>query len=282
MLRTEATGELNTAITPKSITDHTPTLRVVFLGSKQKAPETRAMRAELEEYFSIHELFEDNKYKVMEKCEFQKDLCCTCPRCILMGAAIMGKANIKHRAIYKTAYSLLPFEELETPITFNAINDASMKTGQALGAFNTITGSTLVPSIVSIQGMTEYEFALLIKTIIKTKDYGARTATFGSVRNNFVGIVAGLEQIITPLELTLELYQAINDKKDISVNTTKDILEKYKGFASTPDKVKVFTSDEIINTLKGVRDWNFFDSNAKDDVIRMCDHALAFGKTVRG
>jgi len=282
ILRTEATGELNTAISPHSLEKHEPTLRVVFLGSKQKAPETRMMRAELEEYFAAHDILsmDKGKYKNMGICQFQKDLCAMCPRCILMGATKLGAggASIKHRVIYKTAYSLLPYEELETPITFNAIIDATQKTGQALGVFNTVASSTLMPAIVTVQGATKYELALLLKILLKTKEYGARTATFGAVRNNIVGMVGGLEQIITPLELTLELYSKLDN---ISHETIQCILTKYAEYASTPKKVKVLSVCELETVLKTVRDWDFTDKAAKEYVKTMCEHALNFGKEVR-
>ena len=72
------------------------------------------------------------------ECYLKDNLCLNCPRCILFGATSTESGrgrvlNIKHRIEYSTAYSLLPYEEIETSITFNAINDASQSTRQALG-----------------------------------------------------------------------------------------------------------------------------------------------------
>jgi len=43
IFKTEETGELNTAVTPKSINDDSSIERVVFLGGKQKAVESRQL-----------------------------------------------------------------------------------------------------------------------------------------------------------------------------------------------------------------------------------------------
>ena len=64
----------------------------------------------------------------------------------------------------------------------------------------------------------------------------------GDVRNSVFGIVGGWEEVITPLELTLELY----DQRDNLVGDTfKAIAEKYKPLAGNPDRVTIFSPDEV-------------------------------------
>lgn len=62
-------------------------------------------------------------------------------------------------------------------------------------------------------------------------------------RNSILGVVAGWEEIITSLELTLELY----DQKDgLDAGAVKERLEtKYKGFAGNPERLVFLTPHEV-------------------------------------
>src|SRR5581483_2292601 len=141
--------------------------RVAFLGTKQKAPESR----ELE-----HLLRTANRSagRTEPDCYLKDNLCLHCPRCGLFGAtaATSGsqeRANIKHRIEYSTAFSLLPFEDIADEITFNAINDHTQMTGQALGSRHVVRPATLFPSIVTLKSVTRYEFVLTVKTLVACK-----------------------------------------------------------------------------------------------------------------
>ncbi len=253
VLRTEETRELNSANTPLSETDRTTVVkRVVFLGSKQKAAESRQM-----EYLLRSAASATGKDlpsgKNGDGCYLKDNLCLACPRCGLYGAsALGGEANIKHRIEYSSAFSLLPFDQISEEITFNAVNELDQTTGQALGSRNVVKPASLFPSIVTLKGVTLEELVLTVKTLLACKSYGAESRTGGDCRNTFFGIVAGWEEIITPLELTLELY----DKKDnLTPSAVKTLLEdKYKSLAGNPNKVTVLDPSDVEALVKECAD----------------------------
>lgn len=240
VLRTEETRELNTVVTPLSISQMKDVRRVAFLGTKQKAVESREMERMLR---TAGEAADRGKLN----CYLKDKLCLACPRCILFGGTNVDSAsekvaNIKHRIEYGTAFSLLPFEEVEEAITFNAINDQNQKTGQALGTRYAVRPSTIFPSIVTLKSATKRELVLTIKTLLAARNYGAETRIGGDLRNTVVGIAGGWEEIITPLELTLELYDR---REELSGETVAVILQQYQAYAGNPRQTKVLTPAEV-------------------------------------
>ncbi len=244
VLRTEETRELNSVNTPLSDTDRTTIAkRVAFLGSKQKAAESREM-----EYLLRSATAAAGKDipsgKNGEGCYLKDNLCLRCPRCGLYGATALGQeANIKHRIEYSTAFSLLPFDQISEEITFNAVSELDQTTGQALGSRNVVKPASLFPSIVTLKGVSAEELVLTVKTLLACKSYGAESRIGGDCRNTFFGVVAGWEEIITPLELTLELY---GQKDGLDQAALENLLqEKYKGLAGNPDRVLVLDPSEV-------------------------------------
>lgn len=241
VLRTEETRELNTVATPLSLNDgDTTTMRVAFLATKQKAAESRQLEQMLRTATS------EAGMEVTE-CYLKDNLCLGCPRCALFGATstVSGRANranIKHRIEYSTAFSLLPFEDIESATTFNAINDRNQTTGQALGTRYAVVPATVFPSIVTLRSVTLTEVILTIKTLLACKSYGAESRIGGDVRNSAFGIIGGWEEVITPLELTLELY---DQRDNLSGDTFKAIAGKYMPLTGNPDHVTIFTPEQV-------------------------------------
>lgn len=267
VLRTEETRELNSVNTPLSESDRTVTKRVAFLGSKQKAAESREMEYLLRSAARAAKK-DIPSGKNGDGCYLKDNLCLACPRCGLYGASALGQeANIKHRIEYSTAFSLLPFDHISEEVTFNAVGELDQKTGQALGSRNVVKPATLFPSIVTLKSVTRAELILTVKTLLACKSYGAESRIGGDARNTFFGVVAGWEETITPLELTLELY----DQKDgLDPEATKGLLEgKYKALAGNPDRVVVLAPAEVDDLVKECAktplDQQFLDK-AYDDV----------------
>jgi hypothetical protein len=91
--------------------------------------------------------------------------------------------------------------------------------------------------------VTQSELILVIKTLLACKSYGAESRTGGDCRNSIVGIVGGWEEIITPLELTLELYDS---KDQFSADRLAEKLRaKYKPLAGNPDQVTILEPAEV-------------------------------------
>ncbi len=242
ILRTEETRELNTLHTPFSMTKNDQTVRrVAFLATKQKAAESRELEHLLRTARKVAGLPE-------QECYLKDNLCMSCPRCGLYGATstLAGqqeRANIKHRIEYSTAFSLLSFEDVATAATFNAINDRNQITGQALGQRFAVQPATLFPSIVTLKSVTKLELIMVVKTLLSCKSYGAESRIGGDVRNSIWGIVAGWEEVITSLELTLELADKLDN---LNSNIIKEILEeKYKLMTGNPQHVTVLEPEEV-------------------------------------
>ncbi len=247
VLRTEETRELNSAATPLSESERgTLAKRVAFLGTKQKAAESRQLEYTLRSAAA-------QAGKDIKDCYLKDKLCLECPRCGLHGGSALGTApNIKHRIEYSTAFSLLPFEQISEEITFNAVNEPDQRTGQALGSRHVVKPASLFPSIVTLKAPTRKELILAVKTLLACKSYGAESRIGGDCRNTIFGVTAGWEEIITPLELTLELY----DQKDgLDANALNTLLDrKYKTLAGNPDRVTVLSPDDVDALVKECAD----------------------------
>ncbi|MBV9300664.1 MAG: type I-D CRISPR-associated protein Cas7/Csc2 [Acidobacteriaceae bacterium] len=241
VLRTEDSREINSVDTPLSIKDSKTVKRVAFLGSKQKAAESRELESLLRSACSAANF--DAK-----ECWLKDNLCLECPRCALFGATALSEApNIRHRIEYSTAFSLLTFDLLTEEITFNAVDEKTQTTGQALGVRHVVRPASLFASIVTLRSVTRSELILAVKTLLSSKSYGGETRIGGDCRNTVIGIVAGWEEIITPLELTLELYER---RTNIDRAIIASFLEReYKPKAGTPAKVKVLSDSEIESVI---------------------------------
>ena len=259
VLRTEETRELNTVVTPTSVTKGEDMIRVAFLASKQKAAESRELERMLRSAVNTaNSQIQNNDQKLkIKECFLKDNLCLNCPRCGLYGATSTesGKGNapnIKHRIEYSTAFSLLSFGDVEASMTFNAIADDKQITGQALGTRYAVLPAKLFPSVITLRGVTKEEFVLVIKTLLATKSYGAETRVGGDVRNHILGIALGWEEVITALELTLELF----DVKDSQITefAVKTILDKYKGYAGNKDKVKILEATTVNSLVSNAQD----------------------------
>jgi CRISPR-associated protein Csc2 len=255
LLRTEDTGELNTAITPESSSSEKAILRVAFLGSKQKAPETRMARSLLDTAYEEAEI-------QTQPCYHKDGLCLSCPRCILFGGVRtrgeQGVRQIKHRIIYNSAFSLLPYDLIEVPITFNAINQMTQSTDHALGTKYTVTPSTIFPSIVELREVTWKEFVFYLKTLMATSQYGAEGRIHGKMRNKVLGFVGGWEGIITPLEYTMELYEKYRQIGNLdSPDITAEILKKFRNLAAFKNKVRIVENHETEKIMESVSGFDF-------------------------
>lgn len=279
IFRTEETRELNTVTLPKSVSDPEPAVKVVFLASKQKAPENR-------NYVTLFRSFASNlgaeveDKKLQEKinnCALKDNLCRICPRCTLFGAVSTEKGvsrwNIKHRIEYSSAYSIETYEDISEMITFNAVDVRTQSTGQALGYTENIEPIAHFPSIVTLNSVTEEELIWYLKTLLATKSYGAESRVKGDVTNEIVGIAAGYEEIMTSLEFSLEL--ASNGLAD-PVNATYQMLQKYAKIAAFPDRIRILNAEELAQFLNEIRNFDV----TKKFIEALRDKSLRFAEQI--
>lgn len=265
ILRTEDTREINEVVTPSTRTQKDKDdrdipvgeiRRVAFLGGKQKSVESRELErllrtmSESSGFAQTEKQQRTVKNEKISDCYLKDRLCLRCPRCGLFGATSMGDdANIKHRIEYSSAFSLLPYEEITDEVTFNAINDRLQTTGSkgegfALGTRPCVRPGTLFASIVTLRSATPHELMLVLKVLLSARSYGAESRTAGDLRNHIVGIIGGLEEVITPLEFTLECEKQLDKiaKEKERVTVIEEAVATYWRICSQPSQVLLLSA----------------------------------------
>jgi len=278
VLRTEETRELNIGVTPTSITNSKQKARVVFLASKQKAPETREFAAFIKEYYKKFELSEMKEQKELKDqvlgCEIKDKLCRACPRCTFFGAVVtennskFKRWNIKHRIEYSSAFSLESYELVSENITFNAVTESTQLTEQALGVTENVSPLTNFPSIITLNSPTWQELVLVIKNLLRCKSYGAEGRTKGDTVNYITGILFAEEEVLTSLEYLLELEAA--DKNKGVLDQTYDIAKKYVDMAALKEGIRLLTANELelfIDSVQNLQVSKEFISKAFNDSV---------------
>ncbi len=252
IFRTEETRELNIVTLPNHANDNTSVMRVAMLASKQKAPENR-------HYASlVRTLAGDDRLNDAQKsCALKDKLCQQCPRCVLFGAVSTEsgrerRANIKHRISYSTAYSIEPYDEISEMMTFNAIDEINQSTGQALGYTENVSPLANFPAVVTLDSVTKHEFIMYLKTVLSCKSYGAETRLKGDVVNHIVGIVSGLEEIVTSLDILLRA--SVNSEEYLAnpLEKTYDILKSFSKYAMFKDQLKILTPQELSELIDDI------------------------------
>jgi CRISPR type I-D-associated protein Csc2 len=267
ILRTEETREINTVWTHRSMKDPAEIERVAFLATKQKAAESRELESLLRTWNNMAK-------RNAEDCYLKSKLCRSCPRCVLFGATNVEKdnkdkgANIKHRIAYATAFSLLPIDPaLREVHTFNGVNGATQQTEQTLGERQSVRPGALFASIVTLRAVTEMELVLAIKTILSCTRYGAETRIGGFVRNHVLGLVAAQEEVISPLELALELADL--NELPAKANVV-GVLGRFVTKCATPAAAKVLTEAQL-NKLLGEVQKVQFDKATLENAYKAAD-----------
>jgi len=259
IFRTEETRELNLVTLPTSVNNHETTTRVAMLASKQKAVENRWYEQLLRT--AAHDAgikLKDNQ----EKCTLKDNLCQECPRCTLFGSVSTEggrgeRYNFKHRIEYSTAYSIEDYEDISELITFNAVDSNTQSTGQALGFSENVRPLANFPSIVSLISVTQEELIAYIKTLLSCKSYGAESRIKGDMVNLLLGVAAGYEEIITPLEFNLEICASLDSFKKDPLDFTSKTLAKYKEHAMFKDKVVVLSKEEVKSLVDEIANTQF-------------------------
>lgn len=250
--RTEADKTINSVVTPISSENLNQIERVILLASKQKAVERR----------KAEQLIRGVKSNY--KCYLKDALCLSCPVCILNGGIGLIKKekgkeiSIRSRVLYQTAFSLESLEESIETLTFNAVDENTTKTGQALNERELIKPGTHFISVVSILAPTLEELKFTLKYISATTRYGAETRGVGILENKIIGISMSNSEITSALELLLEtnLTETISsetmseDKIQETLNKSFLSLSQKSGAQYFFDLKQINTIEESIRTNK--------------------------------
>jgi len=150
-------------------------------------------------------------------------LCGKCLDCILCGfAALKGKGNMNSRVLTDEGWSLDSRNGFNTDnMTFNAINERTRGTGQALGDNDVILPGTLFVNVTTLKGVTTHELLYWLYCTHFTRRYGADASRMGKMRNHIVGLVGSNVEALSSLDLTQRFYDVAKDASDPEVLATK-------------------------------------------------------------
>lgn len=139
--------------------------------------------------------------------------CGKCIDCILCGfAALKGLGNMNSRVLTDEGWSLVGRNGFNTDnMTFNAINERTRGTGQALGDSDVILPETLFINVTTLKGVTTHEMLYWLYCTHFTRRYGADASRMGKMRNYIVGMVGSNVEALSSLDLTQRFYDVNKD-----------------------------------------------------------------------
>jgi len=142
--------------------------------------------------------------------------CGRCIDCILCGfAALKGLGNMNSRVLTDEGWSLCARSGFNTDnVTFNAINERTRGTGQALGDTDMILPGTIFVSVTTLKGATANELLYWLYCSHFTRRYGADASRIGKMRNHIVGVVGSYVEALSSLDLCQRFYDAVSDATD--------------------------------------------------------------------
>ncbi|RLI56379.1 MAG: type I-D CRISPR-associated protein Cas7/Csc2 [Candidatus Thorarchaeota archaeon] len=221
----------------------------MILASKQKAVERR------HESQIIRDILPD-----APECYLKDNLCLKCPVCALNGGIKAekgaGEISVKSRVLYQTAFSVLPFEEIVESITFNAVNERTTKTEQALGERELVKPDTYFLSAVTLLAPTLDELKFYLYSMLHTTRYGAETRGMGVIENRLLGLVLSDSEHFSALGLTMDVYAALVEGKDTPALTYQAVLDRiHDGVMSeiADSADRVFSADEVVKIEQALR-----------------------------
>ncbi len=271
--RTEADRYVNSVATPATRDSDTVIERALILASKQKAVERR------HESKIIRDLKPD-----APECYLKDNLCLSCPVCALNGGIKAekgaGEISIKSRVLYQTAFSVLPFEEVVESITFNAVNERTTKTDQALGERELVKPDTSFLSVVTLLAPTLDELKFYLYAMLHTTRYGAETRGLGVIENKLLGLVLSDSELFSALGLTMDVYGALVEGADTPKLDFDSIMGVVHDGVMTDIQeaaFHVFGKEDVVTLEKALRD----ATPTRDWIEKMFDSAMSFRKEIQ-
>jgi CRISPR-associated protein Csc2 len=169
-------------------------------------------------------------------------LCGKCVDCILLGfAAIRGRDKFKYlakpggelkeyergsgnnnsRVLTDEAWSLGRSSGRVDTMTFNAINERTRGTGQALGDTDQILPETIFVNVTTLKAVTPLELMYWLYCTLFTRRYGADASRIGKMRNHIVGVVGSRAEALSSLDLARRFYDTCGETTDLATLKAK-------------------------------------------------------------
>ncbi len=237
---TESRNEPNTALTPTP--GGAPEERPVILGRKLAAKERRTL---LETRNRLKEAFKGTECHITPTPKGGEGIsgpCMRCPVCYTHGGLRSGeKAGNYGRAgivLYDDAFNLGD-SEIEM-LTMNSVDTKTQRTGTALATETFVYGGTFV-NVVTVKSDLPDILNLVIDSIRRTGNYGARSRFYGRVVNQIRLIVKTSRPLFTSYgvaSLTAspeDLERVIEDERKSALTQGAEIVQEPT--LGTPDEV---------------------------------------------
>jgi len=197
--------------------------RPIIFGEKLKAVERRTIMRKVREVLKVNCWLTTHKKGGDGGIS---GLCMSCPACALFGGTYApkkgggtGPKNVveMRRAYYSGAF---PFQGGGIrDVTFNAVDERTGQTGQALGTNQIIEPRDFI-DVVTVESENEKWVKLLIWGIEHSDRYGANTRIYGEVHNDVLGVVVDRRLRIAAIDLA-RLASRTDVKKDLE---TKELV----------------------------------------------------------
>lgn len=194
--------------------------RPVIFGEKLKAVERRTIMRKVREVLEVKCWLTTHKKGGDAGIS---GLCMSCPACVLFGGTYApkkggagGPKNVveMRRAFYTAAF---PFQGGGIrDVTFNAVDERTGQTGQALGTNQVIEPRDFI-DVITVEADDANWVKLLIWGIEHSDRYGANTRIYGEIHNSILGVFEGTRIRLAAIDLA-RLESAEKVKKHIEDN----------------------------------------------------------------
>lgn len=194
----------------------------VFLNKRKEiAPERREGRALLRRHGLLGP---DNQ------CFINEEMCGKCPDCHLYGAVRAQSGNnfaYKSKVITDESFSLLPYSEVTTEHTFNALyengtmrkasenDDGEGEQSRSINSDEVVKTGTFFLSTETIIDVKSEDLIYILSNIMRNKRYGAMTTRLGQTNNHIIGIAFSDCELISSIEWTKTTYDSLCEGLEI-------------------------------------------------------------------
>ncbi len=199
--------------------------RPVIFGEKLKAVERRTIMRKVREVLGVNCWLTTHKKGGDAGIS---GLCMSCPACVLFGGTYAPKRGgaggaknvIEMRRVFYTA--AFPFQGGGIrDVTFNAVDEKTGQTGQALGTNQIIEPRDFI-DVVTVEADNENWVKLAVWGIKHSDRYGANTRIYGEIHNAILGVVEDTRLRLAAIDLA-----RFNDASEVVRNiVSKELVLK--------------------------------------------------------
>jgi CRISPR-associated protein Csc2 len=127
-----------------------------------------------------------------------------------------GSGNNNSRVLTDEAWSLGRSISRVDTMTFNAINEQTRGTGQALGDTDQILPETIFVNVTTLKAGTPLELMYWLYCTLFTRRYGADASRIGKMHNSVFGIVGSRAEALSSLDLAQRFYDACGETTNLT------------------------------------------------------------------